>query len=189
MTVAGIISKISKLTDALSKVLQATDGALTSLEDVRGQIAAAKEQRTAIENAPLPRAEAESAIRAQIAALALRFDPPFGPIANPGAALDRYWGEFKSASERNPMAFAAALAPENLFSLATRSFDTVYASGDGMSAATKAGELAALDEKLLSLELAEEALIRAMEGGGLTALRRADADPRAVLAADSEMPS
>ena len=44
-----------------------------------------------------------------------------------------------------------------------------------------------IDEDLLDLELAEEAAIRSAEAVGLHVQRRADADPRAVLASDDAL--
>ena len=48
-------------------------------------------------------------------------------------------------------------------------------------------ELRRLDQDLFDIERAEESTIRAAEAAGLPALRRADADPRAVLLADQEL--
>ena len=51
----------------------------------------------------------------------------------------------------------------------------------------RAATLRRIDDDLLDLERAEEATIRSAEAAGLPALRRADADPRAVLLADQEL--
>ena len=44
-----------------------------------------------------------------------------------------------------------------------------------------------IDDDLIDLEKAEEAAIRGAEAAGLSVLRRADADPRAVLASDEAL--
>lgn len=49
-------------------------------------------------------------------------------------------------------------------------------------------KLKALDRQLLDCELAEESIIRQAELSGFPVCRRADADPRAVLAHDRSLP-
>ena len=61
-----------------------------------------------------------------------------------------------------------------------------YADAKPIEAAEREAALRRIDEELLDIELAEESAIRAAEAAGLSVLRRADADPRAVLAADDE---
>jgi len=53
-----------------------------------------------------------------------------------------------------------------------------------MDRATQETELARIDAELLDAELAEEGVIRDLEASGFDMLRRPDADPRALLAAD-----
>lgn len=62
-----------------------------------------------------------------------------------------------------------------------------YADATPIEAAEREATLRRIDEDLLDLQKAEEAAIRAAEAAGLSALRRADADPRAVLASDEEL--
>jgi hypothetical protein len=59
----------------------------------------------------------------------------------------------------------------------------------GMSDAELAARLAELDREIVDAELAEESAIRSLEVAGVTVLRRPDADPRAVLAADGALPA
>ena len=56
-----------------------------------------------------------------------------------------------------------------------------------ISAEEREAALHRIDEDLLDLELAEEAAIRSAEAVGLHVQRRADADPRAVLAGDDAL--
>ena len=56
-----------------------------------------------------------------------------------------------------------------------------------ISAEEREAALHRIDEDLLELELAEEAAIRSAEAVGLHVQRRADADPRAVLAGDDAL--
>lgn len=62
-----------------------------------------------------------------------------------------------------------------------------YADAKPIEAAEREASLRRLDEELLDIELAEEAAIRAAEAAGMSVLRRADADPRAVLAGDDAL--
>lgn len=52
----------------------------------------------------------------------------------------------------------------------------------------RGSRLAKIDADILAAELAEEAVIRMAEAGGFPVERRIDADPRAVLARDEDLP-
>lgn len=52
----------------------------------------------------------------------------------------------------------------------------------------RAARVAAIDRDLLDAELGEESIIRSAEKVGWIVTRRVDADPRAVLAADQDLP-
>lgn len=62
-----------------------------------------------------------------------------------------------------------------------------YADAKPIEAAEREAALRRIDDDLFDLETAEEAAIRSAEAAGLSVLRRADADPRAVLASDQEL--
>jgi hypothetical protein len=62
-----------------------------------------------------------------------------------------------------------------------------YADAKPIEAAEREATLRRIDDELLDLEMAEEAAIRGAEASGLSILRRADADPRAVLLADKDL--
>lgn len=63
-----------------------------------------------------------------------------------------------------------------------------YANGaKPIEADEREATLRRIDDELLDLEMAEEGAIRGAEAAGLSVLRRADADPRAVLASDEEL--
>lgn len=66
--------------------------------------------------------------------------------------------------------------------------EPAYSNGaKPISADEREANLRRIDDELLDLELAEESAIRAAEAAGLSVLRRADADPRAVLACDDAL--
>ncbi|TGQ94637.1 hypothetical protein EN851_03535 [Mesorhizobium sp. M8A.F.Ca.ET.208.01.1.1] len=91
----------------------------------------------------------------------------------------------ESAAGFFALAFAAPLMRERL----AAEISAEYSAGDGPTAEAHKQMLAKLDAELLELEMAEEALLRAAEAAGIEILRRIDADPRAVLAADSALPA
>ena len=62
-----------------------------------------------------------------------------------------------------------------------------YADAKPIEAVEREAALRRIDEELVDIELAEESAIRAAEATGLSVLRRADADPQAVLASDAEL--
>ena len=64
----------------------------------------------------------------------------------------------------------------------------LYQTTNGLDDAARAARLAEIDRELLATELEEEAAIRSAERIGLKIPRRADADPRAVLAHDEVLP-
>jgi hypothetical protein len=63
-----------------------------------------------------------------------------------------------------------------------------FADRKGLTDAERSSELAKIDRQILDCELAEESIIRNAENGGFQILRRAEADPRAVLAHDKVLP-
>jgi len=63
-----------------------------------------------------------------------------------------------------------------------------YSTVEHMTEAERRKELESLDERILSLELTEEAILRSAEQAGFQIERRTDADPRAVLADESSLP-
>jgi len=57
-----------------------------------------------------------------------------------------------------------------------------------ISESERKSKLAKLDEEILAAELAEEAVIRMAEASGFPVERRIDADPRAILSPDEDLP-
>ena len=63
-----------------------------------------------------------------------------------------------------------------------------YSERQGIDDAERERQLAKLDDDILDLELCEESIIRAAQEAGMKIPRRPDADPRAVLASDQDLP-
>lgn len=177
---------LKAVSDLFRRTQQANVEAGRELERTRDRIAALHEERNAVIQAPRTRKEAEEAARGEIARLAKTVGPWFSRLAVPGG--DMVDPNFKAAMARDPLAVTAAVNPEGLLAQVARGLDAVYAQRDGLSEQDKGARLRELKAERIELEKREEAHIRGLEAVGLPALRRADADPEIVLAADEELP-
>ncbi|MHC9236619.1 hypothetical protein ACX9MO_13375 [Pseudooceanicola sp. 502str34] len=65
--------------------------------------------------------------------------------------------------------------------------DGLVEGRETLSADARAERIAEAEDDLLQLELTEEAAVRSMEAAGVVIARRADADPRAILASDASL--
>lgn len=163
------------------------------LGQVREEIAKAAAEVDRIRRLPRPREEAEADIRSLVEAGSRSFDTHLGDFTKPGGAqlmavMNALNGDH-GAIRRNQFGFMCAVAPAGMFDFLARKLDDTYAGGPGLTAAERATRLSKADAHLLELSLAEEAIIRACEAAGMVVMRRAEADPRAVLAPDSALPS
>lgn len=163
------------------------------LAEIREEIATAQAEVERIRCAPRPREEAEAEIRDLVEAGARSFDPYLGRFDQPGGAnlmavMNALNGDH-GAIQRNQFGALCAVAPAGMFAFLARNLDAAYAEGPGLTAAERATRLAKADARLLELSLAEEAAVRALEAAGMAVMRRADADPRAVLAPDNALPN
>jgi hypothetical protein len=142
-------------------------------------------ERRAVESAPLPKSDAVTAIRAQVAALATPMEA-FGalrgqPLKIPtlttrpqlfGAAGDQRVTGFASTESVNTLGLIAWLFEAEIVERLAEQLDD-QVEGE-LTTAQREARLAELDAEKLEVERIEEALL----GGEL---RRPNADPRAVL--------
>tara|TARA_R100001369_G_scaffold50430_1_gene77155 strand:+ start:683 stop:1228 length:546 start_codon:yes stop_codon:yes gene_type:complete len=90
--------------------------------------------------------------------------------------------------ERDVAALAFAANAEAISDLIRAQVADKYQGGpEPMAAPDRDAEIARLDKELLSVELAEEGVLRQLEGSGFAMARRVDADARALLAHDDEL--
>ncbi|TGQ01415.1 MULTISPECIES: hypothetical protein [unclassified Mesorhizobium] len=158
---------------------KAMAGLTEGLEAVRAQIRGLKERRAKVEVQP-PEIEialqrVDAWIKPMRGALEIFRAPDF-------AAADGF--RFPSvAGFEGPLALAvvADLASDAM----KAKIRTAYETKPGISDQDRKAELLRLDQTLMEAELVEEELIRNATRAGINLLRRADADPRAVLAADA----
>lgn len=169
------------------------------LERLRDAVVAAKAQVTAIERAPRPVSEALDAFDAWADAAATsaidaaRVDLLVDPSSQ---AAGLRLPVVLAAGQVVPNVEAAANVLLGLLALVGRTELRRVIEGqltdltDGrqtLGAAERQKKIERAQADLLAAELADEAAVRAMEAIGLDVARRPDADPRALLAADSAL--
>lgn len=162
------------------------------LEELRGQIRELQGERKRIERAPLSEAEVHATIDAQLeeAVEALNRTPTAGLLrGNPvGFFHIVAMGEPETFSAQENWKKALGLAVlaggdrVKKYLRARVAADAQAAGGFGLGREERKAKLAELDAQLFDLELEEERAVCDMEAAGLAISRRADADPRAVLA-------
>lgn len=180
----GVKNVIAKMRTALGQSSQLA----RDLDSLRADIEATRAEIEATENAPPPREEVERQKAAEIEGLANRFAAAAwtGPLEPGGLAYAA--PEFAALANRDVLAFACFAAPEKMRALVAARLDDAYRDGPGLTSSERHLALTALGARLAAFELAEEAVIRALEASGLVHIRRADADPAVVLAPDSALP-
>ena len=158
---------------------------LKQLEQARANVAALKTDRRALADMPAlsrdelrqrlgmdlaqAQASAAHAVGVRLAQLAAgeRGGDPLLSMGAGGRVLDLA-----------PL-LAFAIGPEELLQ---RIEPLLAAVPEGMPSAERSRRLAELDAQILAAEITEERVVEALEAAGVPVQRRADADPRAVLA-------
>lgn len=154
------------------------------LEDIRSQIEDLKAERDTIERMPVDEAtahrRAEMWVSSAVTNAMKSAHSPLRFVADPSR-----WRlpSFDVLAET-----MIAYRGDALASAMKQEISEIYQSEKGLTDAERADRLADLDHSLLSAELSEEALIREAEASGIAVSRRADADPRAVLAHRDALP-
>jgi len=154
------------------------------LESIRSQIDDLKSERDDIESQPVDEASAQARAELWVSRV----------VANarekaPGP--DRF--SWSPSNWRQPdsteIADAVTAYQADALAIAVKQeVSDLYKTMQGLTDRQRELALADVDRKILELELAEEALIRGAEASNIPVNRRADADPRAVLAHHSVLP-
>jgi hypothetical protein len=191
------------------EVPRAKSGIAAAIESARAQIATLRADQHQVRSAPLLSGVVRERVREQIAALAQRGVVDVLPVIEAGRPLAfpmmdvraEVSGHAISADGANRLsAFALHTGPDTLaiFSwlfqnelLDRLDVEITELADDenALSDAERAERQAALAAELLQAERIEEALLVAAEAEGLQAMRRRDADPRAVLGLASSLPA
>ena len=180
------MSFLQSLKSARKGASKAGGEARKAVDELRALRARLLDERDALINRPRPFDEAVDAAERAVAAEAQRaLDSVHLPaLMRPGDGR----GPRLDLNDQQVAALALAASRDGVVELIRARLEQAYADApEPISAADKAAELERLDAQLLEVEMAEEASIRELERGGFEVMRREDADPRATLAADSEM--
>lgn len=201
---------IGNIIAALRGQREAASGALDAIEVVREQIAAAKAEVERITLAPQPIEAALEALDAwmESQATAAVDALPVARLLDPVGArrgLDREPvvirrhaagdGGGHVSVELGPevdvlrgLLFTSPTVRAEIRATIEGQLNDRLRGREAMTPETRAKKLARAQQTLFDFELTEEAAVRALESAGLSVLRRADADPRALLASDASLP-
>ncbi|MER8844032.1 MULTISPECIES: hypothetical protein [Mesorhizobium] len=178
------MSIAQKIKTALSASRKATNELADGLTSVRDRIAKLGQERQAIEGA-------DCSLDQALERLAGFMNYMRQPLN------DYYVGQFLQPSGRPDVGMntdqaarlALALGADAWAKAMEGKIRQALADRPGYTDAERAAKLDAIDAELLDLELVEESLIRNAEQAGFEVLRRHDANPAAVLAHDSALPT
>lgn len=177
----------------LNKGLTVLGEVREDLDETRAKIKSLTDERAGLERVPVAKEEMIGRVDAWLDKICGREDGPI-PSWMPPIIPFFMRREVKNSVELpySDLAFRRFLLTVNRAQIRAYYVDKIerlYAIDPGIPAEERQAKLAKLDEELLELELAEEALIRGADRMGVTLLGRADADPRAVLASDETLES
>jgi len=151
----------------------------SGLEDIRKQIIVEKEALASIQSQP-----------ADKSTTVMRFDTWMAKveIENVAGEIVRRLraGSYREPSSADYSALALASVSSQIRETVQSEIERHVDAAPGLSDDQRERAVADRRERLLILELAEEAMIREAERAGLDILRRGDADVRAVLADEEE---
>lgn len=151
---------------------------------LRKDMAKLTRQREDVEAAPVPKAEALTAVSHWLDELEERHMP------SPGAFTTGHVGDRPSlkTADGSPLAglFAAACR-ELILKTLDDHLDDYYENRPSLSSEQKRQQLAKLDADILRLARLEESAIREAEAAGLPIRRREDAEPAIVLLTDEAL--
>jgi hypothetical protein len=161
----------------------------SGVDGLRQEQADSKREIKRLANAPPSLAEVESEIDAYIAAA--NQAEPFVRVNHRGVTINLFTEaplehvvSLRSEHVRAIESWIVRLAPDRVRQelIAAATHQAHEAGGWGLPDAERKRAIAALEARVFDLELKEERLIEQLEDGGVDIARRADADPRAVLA-------
>ncbi|HZF31346.1 MAG TPA: hypothetical protein VE907_19680 [Gammaproteobacteria bacterium] len=171
----------------------AGDGLVADVQRLRASIAKLKAERAELLQAPVTKGEALARIDAHLDYLAGEAAVNVTPFLTRGPpqprdlippAQTRLVDGIATVGFDSVLRFLAWHNREALRAALVAGVNRYYETrSDGVDDETLAQRLAALEAELLELETDEELAIMALEAAGVrTVLRRADADPRALIA-------
>lgn len=173
---------LDKLKQAFAKQADAARSVQETVEAVRDQIIATGNDLAQLRATPEPQASAETALDREIA----------NHMAAAQAALSREVAGLSGIARRPVMnldpspeealSLQIALNPQGFRKLIAAELAEFYKGREAMPRDQRDARIKEIEAELLALETTEEGMIRQAEAAGIEILRRANADPRAVLA-------
>jgi hypothetical protein len=157
-------------------------GPLGAIEKARARVAELKAERARIADGPTSFAEARAVIALAIERHAAdwRANCESAFFGSPQGEWNRQSPYFAETTLAPPL---SVVDPDKLTSILfeeTKRY-IVARGGEGLPSHERPAAVAELDAQILEAEIAEEEAVCAAERAGFNPLRRADADPRAVL--------
>lgn len=175
------------LKSALAGSRSAVQKTATGIDQLRALRLRLLDERDRVEKTALPREEALSALDHSLDSMAnLALEGTH--VAHLAGRRDKHSKLDLGAIPERMVGLLVASNREAVRGLLLGKLDEFYANVEVLSSDEKQAELLRIETEVFDVELAEEAAIREAEKVGLPILRRGDADPRAALAADSELP-
>lgn len=170
-----------------------TTGIQKKLDALREQLLELKAERSQLEAAPVPRAEALEKLHTWLETERTRFHRGFNvrPFLDAKSDSTRFHLVLPKLTDGVTEAdlicsAVATLGADALETVLTERLDAELAKQPpGLPQAERVKRLAAIDAELVQLERGEEQLIRESETAGLEIDRRSDADVRVVLGLDA----
>lgn len=176
------MSALDKLKGVFANQAKAAAAVASTIEEVRGTIIAKANELHRLCAMPIPQAEAEAALDREIAR---HVEAARGVVARAVVGLTGNGKRQSFDLDPTPteaVALQVAMNPQGFRKLAVAELTAQYRGREAMPRDQRAARIAEVEAELLDLETTEEAMIRQAERAGVEILRRANADPRAVLA-------
>jgi hypothetical protein len=158
---------------------------LKKLAEIRTQIAEVKSSLARLQTASLPMADIESRVSDTVDHWASKFDADYlgRNFASPSGIITPDEIERACAGEAAKGAIFAAWAdPAGLKAKLIEAARPYAAGKDGVKQDDRPAYQRKMESTLYDLEVAEEALVTALEAEGIEIYRRPDADPAIILA-------
>jgi hypothetical protein len=152
-----------------------------TIEEMRNQIDALQTHLRVVRAAPLPKATLKDMAAQFVQELAAHARPRISAGSNGLTVAFTAPGADTMAHHGDIAAFMCWLSPTSMIAALEREISALPETQAAMPKAEQIQRAAKLAEQLLELERQEEALIEMAASDGLDVMRRADADPRAVL--------
>jgi len=171
-------------TDLVAETKSAGKKLGEGVDSMREKIAVLKRERIALNTLPVTLDEATAKVDAWIERMvsdARALAPSAGDFARPNYTV-------RAQSTNHDALLMRAYLGSHFGEAIKKDLQTFYQDKPGVSPMERTEKIRDIEIKILHAEFAEESMIRAAEEANFTIIRRADADPRAVLAHDKVLP-